>query len=172
MEGYLITNADLFQPLLQRVASLGIRVVLDLSNFNIVNGYLGLLKEVIPRYVDILFANESESLAYSGLSAEDALAELMGEVSIAVITLGSRGALVGSGGRTFLIPAGDNAPIDTTGAGDHFAAGFLYGLSRGCDLESAARIGTLLADHVVGIVGAQISELDWDQIRLKVSEVV
>ena len=62
--------------------------------------------------------------------------------------------------------------IDTTGAGDHFAAGFLYGQSIGATLEQSARIGSLLAGYIIDVIGAQIPDDKWEQIKLKVNSIL
>ncbi|ECO5454027.1 adenosine kinase, partial [Campylobacter coli] len=63
-------------------------------------------------------------------------------------------------------------PVDTTGAGDHFAAGFLYGQSVGATLEQSARIGSLLAGYIIDVIGAQIPDDKWEQIKLKVNSIL
>jgi sugar/nucleoside kinase (ribokinase family) len=169
IEGYLIANEALFLPILQRIDKLGLGVALDLSNFNIVNGFRNLLSEVIPRYVRILFSNGSEAKAYTGLNAGEAVRKISEQVEISVVTVGKEGALVGSRGDVIAVPASGGSPVDTTGAGDNFAAGFLYGQSVGASLEQSARIGALLAGHVIETVGSQIPDGLWEQIKLKVN---
>ena len=172
LEGYLISNEALFLPILQRAQKAGLQIALDLSNFNIVNGFKGLLSEVIPQYVQILFSNESEAESYTGLNVEKAVRNISEQVDISVVTVGKRGALVGSRGEVVSIPALGRNPVDTTGAGDNFAAGFLYGLTRGASLTQAAQIGTLLAGHVIETIGPQIPDETWCQIKLKVKEIL
>ena len=147
-------------------------MALDLSNFNIVNGFSYMLHRAIPEYVDILFSNETEAEAYTGKSAEEALREIMKEVKYAVVTVGKDGALAGHAGETVHVPAVSNNPVDTTGAGDNFAAGFLYGYSRGATLRQSAEIGALMAGNVVETVGPQIVPERWAQITSKVSSIL
>jgi sugar/nucleoside kinase (ribokinase family) len=172
MEGYLISNDSLFLPILKRAKNGGLKIALDLSNFTIVNGFKNLLKDVIPAYVDILFSNESEAEAYTGLPAREAVDAISEEVGIAVVTIGKDGVLAGSNGLIVHEKALESNVIDTTGAGDNFAAGFLYGYSLGATLEQSARIGSLLAGNVIEAFGAQIAEERWEQIKLKVNEVL
>jgi sugar/nucleoside kinase (ribokinase family) len=172
IEGYLISNEKLFLPILERASKLGVKVALDLSNFNIVKGFKELLQEVIPRYVQILFSNESEAEAYTGLTATEAVRKISKEVEISIVTLGKEGALVGSGNEVIHVPASGGQPIDTTGAGDNFAAGFLYGQSVGASLEESAKIGSILAGHVIEVIGPQIPEEQWQQIKLKISAIL
>ena len=172
LEGYLISDEKLFLPMLKRAKSLGLKIALDLSNFNIVNGFKDLLKEVIPEYVDILFSNESEAEAYTGMTAREAVNEIIKDVEISVVTIGKDGVLVGDNNEVFHNLALDSNVIDTTGAGDNFAAGFLYGYSLGATLEQSAKIGTLLSANVIETVGAQIEEERWAKIKLNVEDIL
>lgn len=172
IEGYLISNDALFLPILERSKKLGLKIVLDLSNFNIVNGFKPLLLETIPKYVDILFSNESEAESFTGLKAEDAVRKISELVEISTVTIGKEGALVGSKGEFTHVPAYGGKPLDTTGAGDNFAAGFLYGLSTNSSLKQAAEIGSLLAGNVIDVIGPIIPADRWAQIKLKVNEIV
>jgi sugar/nucleoside kinase (ribokinase family) len=169
IEGYLLVNEELVRTTMQKAKKLGLKVALDLSNFNIVNAFRGLLDDIIPEYVDILFSNESEAEAFTGLKAHEAVKVLSEQVEISLVTLGKEGALVGSKGQVIAVPAEGGKPVDTTGAGDHFAAGFLYGQSVGATLE---RIGSLLAGYIIDVIGAQIPDDKWEQIKLKVNSIL
>ncbi|MEG2067138.1 MAG: adenosine kinase [Tannerellaceae bacterium] len=168
IEGYLLVNEALVRHTMQKAKELGMKVALDLSNFNIVNAFKELLNEIIPKYVDILFSNESEAAAFTGLQAADAARKLSGMVDVALVTLGKEGALAASKGELIAVPAEGGKPVDTTGAGDYFAAGFLYGQSIGASIEQSARIGSLLSGYIIDVVGAQIPDQHWEQIKLKV----
>lgn len=172
IEGYLLVNEELVRTTMQKAKKLGLKVALDLSNFNIVKAFRGLLDDIIPKYVDILFSNESEAETYTGLEAHEAVKVLSEQVEISLVTLGKEGALVGSKGQVFTVPAEGGKPVDTTGAGDHFAAGFLYGQSVGATLEQSARIGSLLAGYIIDVIGAQIPDDKWEQIKLKVNSIL
>ena len=172
IEGYLISNEALFLPVLQQAKKAGLKITLDLSNFNIVNSFKDLLSDVIPQYVQILFSNESEAAAYTGLQAEDAVRKISEQVDISVVTVGKKGAWVGSRGESMYVPATGSYPVDTTGAGDNFAAGFLYGLTKDGSLMQAAKIGSLLAGQVITTIGPQIPDENWCQIKLKVNEIL
>ena len=172
IEGYLLVNEALVRQTMKRARAMGLQVALDLSNFNIVNAFRGLLEELIPQYVNILFSNESEAEAFTGRPAHEALQELACLVDVAVVTVGKEGALVCGGGETVAVPASGGKPVDTTGAGDHFAAGFLYGRSHNATLEQSARIGSLLAGHVIGVVGAEIPADRWADIRADVRAIL
>lgn len=82
IEGYLLVNEELVRTTMQKAKKLGLKVALDLSNFNIVNAFRGLLDDIIPEYVDILFSNESEAEAFTGLKAHEAVKVLSEQVEI------------------------------------------------------------------------------------------
>ncbi|MDD4514184.1 adenosine kinase [Massilibacteroides sp.] len=172
IEGYLLVNEELVRSTMQKAKKQGLKVALDLSNFNIVNSFRGLLDEIIPEYVDILFSNESEAEAFTGLKAEEAVRKLSTFVDISIVTIGREGAFIGSKGTIIRVAAEGGKPKDTTGAGDNFAAGFLYGQSIGATLEQSARIGSMLAGYVIDVIGPQIQDDKWEQIKLKVKHIV
>jgi sugar/nucleoside kinase (ribokinase family) len=107
------------------------------------------------RTVDILFANASELRAlYQTASLEAAIAALRHEGGLAAITVGAEGALVVNHAGVTAVPATPaDALVDLTGAGDLFAAGFLFGLARRLPLVDAARLGTIAAAEVIGHIG-------------------
>ena len=137
----------------------GRQVALSLSDSFCVDRYrtefLSLLRDGV---VDILFANESElkSLYETG-DIEAALQAVARDAKLAAVTLGAKGCAVISGGERIDVPAAelDGAIVDLTGAGDLFAAGFLYGHTNGLGLKRAAELGGLAAAEVIQHVGAR-----------------
>lgn len=172
VEGYLLVNEELVRSTVKKAREAGLKVVVDLANFNIVNAYKDLLNEIIPSYVNILLSNEPEAEAFTGLPAEEAIRKIATMVDLSVVTLGKEGAMIASGDEIVKVPAEKGSVIDTTGAGDNFAAGFLYGQSQGATLKQSAQIGSLLAGYVIGEIGPQISTVYWEQIKLKVNELL
>ncbi len=172
IEGYLLVNEPLVRSMMEKAKKLGLKVALDLSNFNIVNAFKGMLEDIIPKYVDVLFSNESEAEAYTGQKAAEAVRTLSELVEVSLVTLGKEGALIGSHGHFYSVPAEGGKPVDTTGAGDNFAAGFLYGQSIGASLLQSARIGSMLAGYVIDVVGPEIPYDKWEQIKLKVKGIL
>lgn len=172
IEGYLIVNEELVRETMKKAKRLGLKVALDLANYNIVNAYKGLLEEVIPQYVDILFANASEAEAFTGLPAQEAVKALEKQVHVALVTLGKDGSLIGSEGKFYHVDAEGGKPVDTTGAGDNFAAGFLYGQSVGASLVQSVQIGSMLSGYVIDVVGPQVPADKWEQIKLKVKTIL
>jgi sugar/nucleoside kinase (ribokinase family) len=115
------------------------------------------LRDLLGRS-DLLFSNEPEALALADRdSVEGAVSWLLERCPTVVVTLGAEGCLVAdrTGPRIRVPAAPVDKVIDTTGAGDSFAGGFLYGLARGMDLEGCARLGALAAAEVVSHLGAR-----------------
>jgi sugar/nucleoside kinase (ribokinase family) len=165
IEGYMIVNEEVVATTMQKARKLGVKVALDLSNFNIVNAFRHSLEHLISNYVDILFSNETEAEAFTGLEPVKAAEAISRMVDISIVTLGKKGVVVASADNIIKVEAyGSSKPVDTTGAGDHFAAGFLHALAPGVSLEKAARTGSLLAGHVIDVVGPQIPSEKWPEI--------
>jgi len=161
VEGYLWTG-DGTREAGQHMAGIakkeGIPVSFTLSDAFVVNSFKESLIEFIDSYVDILFCNEMEAQAMTGESDSlSAFKKLQATVDTVFLTLGSKGSLVGKGGqepvevKTFPVKA-----VDTTGAGDLFAAGALYGVLNNHSLEESAVIGSYCAAQVVSHMGGRL----------------
>jgi sugar/nucleoside kinase (ribokinase family) len=105
--------------------------------------------------VDIVFANERELLSlYPGSSFEEACAAIGSECTLTAVTRSEKGSVILEGGRIVTVPAVPVAKlVDATGAGDLYAAGFLFGLAEGRDLATCGRLGSLAASEVIAHVG-------------------
>jgi sugar/nucleoside kinase (ribokinase family) len=172
MEGYLLFNPDLMTAALKAAKDAGTLVSLDLASFTVVEQSRDILDDIIEAYVDILIANEDEALAYSGVADEaGALARLARHVDIAVLKVGARGSFVQHGSRVCRIPAqGSGAAVDTTGAGDLWASGFLFGLVNGYTHEKAGRLASACGYEVCQVVGADIPAEGWARIKKGLEE--
>ena len=107
-------------------------------------------------HVDILFANEDEAASLCDNDVDTASSRLCGEVEEVVITRGANGAFIGSGDERHEVAARPLGPVeDTTGAGDLFAAGYLFGRTNGRDLLASGRIASLTAGEVISHIGAR-----------------
>ena len=168
IEGYLVFNQPLIMAAASAAKSAGLTVALDLASFNVVEANMEVLNELIDNYIDIVFANEEEAKSFTGMSPEAALENLAGRCDIAVVKVGKEGAYVQQGTQRWHIPATVTSVIDTTGAGDFFAAGFLAGLAKGWELERCGRMGSFMAGEVIKIVGADLEDTLWDQIKERV----
>lgn len=165
IEGYMVQSHVVIEKAMQLARRAGLLISLDLASYNVINENKEFITHLVRDYVDIVFANEDEALAYTNLAPEDALDELSRQCRIAVVKIGKRGSLVKSGDAKHLVPAICTNCIDSTGAGDYYAAGFLYGHASGMDLLHCAELGTLTAGRVCEVVGAKLSDETWNEIR-------
>jgi sugar/nucleoside kinase (ribokinase family) len=167
IEGYLLFNPDLILKVLKTAKNCGALISLDLSSYNIVRESYQLLRNIVETYVDILMANEDEALAFTGQSNETRAARaLAAKANIAVLKVGARGSFIAQHDEILAIrPAGSGQVIDTTGAGDLWAAGFLYGLVNGFPLEKCGELGSACGYEVCQVLGASIPEAGWERIR-------
>jgi sugar/nucleoside kinase (ribokinase family) len=164
IEGYLVQNHTLIEAAMRIAKENGLLVSIDMASFNIVEANIDFLHRIIREYVDIVFANEEEATSLTGKNPKEALFEIAEMCSIAVVKLGAHGSMIKSGDRIIRIDAISAKSIDTTGAGDIYAAGFLYALTENLDLEIAGKIGSLLAGNVVEIIGAKIPQETWNKL--------
>jgi len=164
IEGYLVQNHALIEAAMKIAKENGLLVSIDMASFNIVDANIDFLQNIIREYVDIVFANEEEAMSLTGKNPEDALIEIAEMCSIAVVKLGARGSLIKSGDCVVNIDAISAKSIDTTGAGDIYASGFLYALAEGYGLEVGGKIGSLLAGNVVEVMGAKIPDETWQKL--------
>ncbi len=168
VEGYLVQNHALLETILKKAKENGLKVSIDLASYNVVEDNLEFLTEMVKNYVDILFANEEEAKAFTGLEPETALNKIAQWVDIAVVKIGKKGSLIKKGDEIAVVSASEGVkPLDTTGAGDLYAAGFLFGIVNNLDLQKAGEAGNLLAEHVIRVIGAKIPEDAWKVIHEK-----
>lgn len=171
IEGYLVQNHSLIETAAQMAKKQGLKVAIDLASYNVVEANLDFLRNLLDNYVDIVFANEEEAKAISGLEPKDALHWIAERAELAVVKLGKEGSLAKHNGQVYFADAGDRKCIDTTGAGDLYAAGFFYGLLNGISLDKCAQIGALTGGSVIEIIGARISDDIWEDIKEKIEEI-
>ena len=166
IEGYLVQDHDMILRAIELAKEAGLQVCLDMASYNIVEENLEFFSLLINKYVDIVFANEEEAKAFTGKEPERALEEIAKMCSIAIVKVGARGSLMRKGTEMVQVQA---APVekvlDTTGAGDYFAAGFLYGLTCGYSLEKCGIIGSLLSKGVIQVVGTELPAAQWEIIK-------
>jgi len=171
IEGYVLFNPDLMLATLKAAKAAGCTVSVDLASFEVVNSSRAIIHEILREYVDIVFANEEEAEAFAGSSDPEKGLESLAELCDTVaVKIGDKGALLASGKERCHVPATViEQVIDTTGAGDFWAAGFLYGLLSGKSLEESGSIGALLGGAVVALEGTALPENQWQELRLSAS---
>jgi sugar/nucleoside kinase (ribokinase family) len=160
LEGYLFDQPEAkeaFRQAARLAHDTGNRVALTLSDSFCVERHRADFLDLIERQVDILFANEHEIRSlYEADHFDDALKHVRGHCEIAALTRSEKGSVVVSGDDAHVVDAHPVAKVvDTTGAGDQYAAGFLHGLTRGRDLPTCGRLGALAAAEVISHLGAR-----------------
>lgn len=165
IEGYLVQNHALLQRAVELAKEQNLTVSLDLASYNVVEANKQFLADVIERQVDIVFANEAEAEAFTGYKPAEALRELSKHCRIAVVKMGSDGSLVRSGEEEYIQSAYPANAIDATGAGDLYAAGFLYAHACGQPLRQCGKIASLVAAKVVETIGPRIDRTTWETVR-------
>lgn len=160
LEGYLFDPPDAQEAFRAAAAiahAAGRKVALTLSDPFCVDRHRAAFLDLVQNHVDILFANEAEIRAlYQVADFDSALRHVRGHCEIAALTRSAEGSVLVGGGKVHTVVAHPvSAVVDTTGAGDLYAAGVLYGMSRGLDLPTCGRLGSLAAAEVIGHVGAR-----------------
>jgi len=172
VEGYLVQNPSLLIKALQLAKENGLFVSFDMSSYTVVEKNRDFLGMVLREYVDLVFANEEEARAMTGHDPLEALGALNGWCDIAVVKTGSRGSHVGHEGKVYdILPVTANS-IDTTGAGDLYASGFLFGLLNGYSPEACGTIGSLVAGRIIEVIGAKMAPPAWEEVRSRIGEIL
>ena len=168
IEGYLLQNHDLMISVAKKAKKAKLKICLDLASFNVVESNHDFLHEFVEKYIDIVFANEEEAKAYTGFGPEMAVQVIANECEIAVVKMGKEGSLIKHNRVTHSIPAIKASSIDTTGAGDLYAAGFLYGQIKNIGFKKSGKIASLLAGKVIETVGAKMTDAVWKKISKEI----
>ncbi len=168
VEGYLVQNHELLESILKTAKNQRLEISLDLASYNVVEDNLDFLKEMVKQYVDIVFANEEEAKAFTGMEPEAALDELANYTKVAIVKVGSKGSMIKQNNVVTSVGVETTDVVDTTGAGDLYASGFLYGYINNLSNQKSGEIGALLASKVIADYGAKLSEKDWEDVKSKI----
>lgn len=172
IEGYLLFNYDIVLKAMQTAKNLGMKVSLDLAAHNFVEENRPIIKDLIKNYVDVCFANEEESKAVTGLQPREALDCISEDCDFTVVKLGSKGSLIKHNGTVYEVGTPHVECVDSTGAGDLYASGLLYGIAKGYNAETCGKIGAIIGSIVIQNYGARISDKNWETIRQKIDVLV
>lgn len=164
VEGYLLYNESLIEQALKQAKDQGLTVALDMASYNVVADKRELLTRLIRQYVDIIFANEDEAREFTGQEPQQAIEQLSHLCQVAIVKIGAKGSLIASGTERYTIGVIQATPCDKTGAGDLYAAGFLYGYCRNYPLKMAGDIGAILSSKVVEVMGPKMTDQQWVEI--------
>jgi sugar/nucleoside kinase (ribokinase family) len=158
LEGYLFNSADsqaAFFAAGKMARAAGRQVALSPSDVFCIEGHRAKFQQLVADHVDILFANEAEICSLYETDFETAVGIVCRQVDIACLTRGAAGSLIVRGDETIEVPAVPTEVVDTTGAGDLYAAGFLYGYTQGMSLADCGRYGAIAAAEVISHMGAR-----------------
>ncbi len=173
IEGYLVQNQDLIRRAVELAHEAGCIISIDMASYNVVESNDAFLHDLIDRYVDIVFANESESKAYTKLdNPREALDEISRQCRIAVVKVGKEGSWVKKGDEVHFIGPWPGVAIDATGAGDTYAAGFLYAHSLGMPLKVCGEVGSIIAAKVVEVIGTKIDIPRWREAKEEIKKLI
>ena len=167
IEGYLLFNPDLMMAVLNSAKEANCHISLDLASFEVVHAAQDRLPDILRDYVHLVFANEEEAAAFLGesLPPEEMAKKLAEYCDLAVVKAGANGAWLVRGDEVLFAPALPGITvIDTTGAGDYWAAGFLSGWIHGKPLDICAKWGARLGAEIVQVIGAELPEETWHSI--------
>ncbi len=171
VEGFLVQNPELIECALKMAHEKGLTTILDLASYNTVEDNLEFMQRLISRYVDVVFANEEEATAFTGKEDEEALNEIGELADIVILKQGRRGSLVKVGHERLHCGIIECNAIDTTGAGDLYAAGFLWGLIGGLQPIKCATAGAILSGNVIEVIGSKMDANRWTSIRQELKKL-
>ena len=172
IEGYLVQDNALIETICRTAKEMGLLTSIDLASYNVVKDNHAVLRNLVEKYIDIVFANEEESAAFTGKEPEESLREIASMADVAVVKLGKRGALAMQNGKVARVAGRSQKVVDTTAAGDFFAGGFLYAFTHGASMERCLEMGSLLAGNIIQIVGTRLPESTWENILREAANVI
>lgn len=166
VEGYSLFNHELARAIVRNARAAGCRIALDLAAFEVVQANREVIEELLAVGIDVVFANQDEAQVWHDGGPEAALEDLAGRADTAVVKLGKAGVLVARGTeRARVAGTPVDRPVDTIGAGDCFASGFLAAWLRGADLEVCGRMGCACGAAIVQVEGAHLPRETWLGLR-------
>lgn len=172
IEGYLLFNPDLIKRVTSAAAQAGCSISLDLASFEVVQASKDHLTELLENYVDVVFANEDEAKAFfPDLTEYNEMAAALAKFcTVSVVKLGADGSIIATDDHQHRIDCMPiNDLVDTTGAGDLWASGFLTGWLRGKDLPECGRLGSVMGAEIVQVMGADVPEERWPHVLAQFS---
>lgn len=164
IEGYLVQNHELIETACKLAAQNKCEICIDLASYNVVNENRDFLKRIIKEYINIVFANEDEAKSITGAEPEKALDILSADTDIAVVKIGKNGSMAKKDGKVYKAGVIKANAIDTTGAGDLYASGFIYGYAQNLSIDTCCKFGAVTSGNVVEVLGAKMNEQRWKNI--------
>lgn len=165
VEGYLVANPTMLDKAVTTAKAAGLKIAIDMASYNVVEESRNYFMQLIDNYVDYVFANEQEAFALTGMEACEALDFIASRCEIAVVKIGAKGAYIKRGDELVTIPPMKANVIDTNGAGDMWAAGFMAGLVKGENLAKCGQMGAIVAANVIEVLGTKMNAERWENIH-------
>ena len=165
IEGYLIFNHDLILDVCRKAKACGLQISMDMASYNLIESNLDFVKTLLRDYVDIIFANEEEAKAFAGVENVEALHVLSEYCPVAIVKVGKDGSYIKMDGEVTAIAPVDAKRLDTTGAGDIYASGFLYGLINNYGALKSGNLASYLSARLIEYVGAKLPDEEWAIIK-------
>lgn len=164
LTGYLAMQDNILEAAMKKAKSLESKVTLDVGSFEMASIHRDSLLRMIETYVDVLFCNVEEALALTGKWERDACHPLLRLANTVIITNGDKGGFLANQDGIYVYPPVRTQAIDTTGAGDYFVGGYLYGLALDAQPKTCAAIGSKLASEVVKVFGTELPKERWKSL--------
>lgn len=171
IEGYMVQNYELLEAALDMAKKTGLKISYDMASYNVISENREFVTRMLKKGIDIVFANQEESMAYTGKEELQALCLLSELTPTAIVKLGGRGSMIMHEGKLSLVGAEKVKKIDSNGAGDSYAGGFLYGMCQGLPIEICGEIASTVATEVVKIIGPKLSDTEWDNLIPRIREI-
>ena len=160
MEGFLLNCGNVALKALDYARAAGPIISFDLGSKGLIARHRAKVEQIVSQYASIVFANEYEALEFTGLQPREAALQIAGILAsrggIAVVKYGAEGSFVACGDELYNIDAVEVTVADTVGAGDAYAAGFIYAHSLGCTLEECGKKAAATAAAAVAVKGPRI----------------
>ena len=165
LEGYQLKHNAMVENAIRLAKQNGALVSIDLASFEVAKAEKPFIEKLLKEEaIDLLFANQDEAFALTGLHAQEACAHLASSCKVAIVTMGEKGCYVQQGENQFHYPAFSVPTVDTTGAGDLFTSGFVHGFLQEWEIQDCAWMGATLASEVVQVIGAEIPDNRWNSL--------
>lgn len=164
VEGYSLLQSNLTETVMQYAKEAKAKISFDLASFEVVKQHKERILYLLAEFVDIVFGNEKETFSLVEAHAEKGCKKLIELVDIAIVMQGNQGCWVGQGNFLIHEPVEKVKVVDTTGAGDLFASGFLAEYMAHKSLRECARVGNLLGSAVVQVSGSELPRTTWNKI--------
>ena len=171
VEGYLVANPNMLRKALETAKAKGLKIGIDLASYNVVEESRDQFMQLIENHVDYVFANEKEAFALTGLEPLEALDFIASRCEIAVVKVGAKGAFVKRGDEMVTVAPTKADVIDTNGAGDMWAAGFMAGLVKGESLARCGQMAAIVAANVIEVVGTKLDAERWKKIHAAIAHL-